>query len=224
MHGGYPVYIGGILWFTAWSFIAGWSQNELMLDFCRALQGLGPAAYLPTGLMLLGSIYRPGPRKNMVFSIYGAMAPLGFFCGIFFAGVAAQFTTWRVYFFVGTLLSLSTVIVAYFAIPSDRQERKGMDVKMDWWGAILISVGLILVVFAITDSAHAPNGWATPYIYVLLIVGVLTLAAAVYVEGWVADEPLLPFDIFQVKYVKPLCAALLFSYGSLGIFLLYATF
>ncbi|GME51268.1 MFS transporter [Neofusicoccum parvum] len=216
MYGGYPVYIGGILWFTVWSFIAGWSQNELMMDFCRALQGIGPAAYLPSGLMLLGSIYRPGPRKNLVFAIYGAMAPLGFFCGIFFAGLTAQYTTWRWYFFIGTILSLSTVIVSFFAIPSDRQERKGMDVKMDWWGAILISVGLILVVFAITDSAHAPNGWSNPYIFVLFIVGMLILAAAVYVEGWVAEQPLLPFDIFQVKYMKPLCVALLFSYGSLG--------
>ncbi|KAL1634928.1 hypothetical protein SLS56_002009 [Neofusicoccum ribis] len=224
MYGGYPVYIGGILWFTVWSFIAGWSQNELMMDFCRALQGIGPAAYLPSGLMLLGSIYRPGPRKNLVFAIYGAMAPLGFFCGIFFAGLTAQYTTWRWYFFIGTILSLSTVIVSFFAIPSDRQERKGMNVKMDWWGAILISVGLILVVFAITDSAHAPNGWSNPYIFVLFIVGMLILAAAVYVEGWVAEQPLLPFDIFQVKYMKPLCVALLFSYGSLGVFLLYSTF
>ncbi|KAF9640310.1 Major facilitator superfamily [Lasiodiplodia theobromae] len=224
MHGGYPVYVGGIAWFTIWSFIAGWSQNELMMDICRALGGLGPAAYLPTGLMLLGSYYRPGPRKNMVFAIYGAMAPLGFYCGIFFAGIAAQFTTWRWYFFIGTILSLSTAVVAYFAIPSDREDRKGMGIKMDWWGAILISVGLVLVVYAITDSSNAPHGWATPYIYVLLIVGVLLLAAAVYVEGWVAEQPLLPFDIFDVKYMKPLCAALLFSYGSLGVFLLYTTF
>lgn len=88
IHGGYPVYVAGCAWYCAWSLIAGFAQNQLMLDFCRALQGLGPAAYLPAGLTLLGSIYRPGPRKNLIFSIYGAMAPLGFFIGIFFAGVS----------------------------------------------------------------------------------------------------------------------------------------
>ncbi|KAK7511561.1 MFS multidrug transporter [Phyllosticta citriasiana] len=224
IYGGFPVYVGGIIWFTLWSFICGWSQNELMMDFCRALQGLGPAAYLPTGLMLLGSFYRPGPRKNIVFSLYGAMAPLGFFVGIFFAGVTAQYTTWRWYFFIGTILSLSTVVVAYFAIPSDSQTRKNLGVKMDWWGALLSSVGLILLVFAITDSSSAPNGWATPYIPALLAVGILVLVACVYVEGWVSEQPLLPFDIFKVKYMSPLCIALLFQYGSFGIFLLYATF
>lgn len=71
MYGGYPIYVGGLAWLTLWSIITGFSINPLMLDFCRALQGLGAAAYLPTGVMLMGSVYRPGPRKNLVFSIYG---------------------------------------------------------------------------------------------------------------------------------------------------------
>ncbi|KAK5013501.1 hypothetical protein LTR60_003836, partial [Cryomyces antarcticus] len=131
MYGGYPVYVAGCVWLTIWALVADFAQNELMLDFCRALQGLGPAAFLPASLMLLGSIYRPGPRKNLVFSIYGAMAPLGFFAGIFFAGVAAQFTTWRWYFFIGTILTSITTVIAYFTIPSDIQARKGLGIKMD---------------------------------------------------------------------------------------------
>lgn len=104
------------------------------------------------------------------------------------------------------------------------EERKGMGVRMDWLGAILIPAGLIAIVFAITDSSHAPQKWATPYIYILLIVGILILGAAIYVEGWVAIQPLLPFDLFKVKSMTPLMIALLFSYGSLGIFLFYGTF
>ncbi len=41
--------------------------------------------------MLMGSIYRPGPRKNLVFSLYGGSAPLGFFAGVFFAGLTGQY-------------------------------------------------------------------------------------------------------------------------------------
>ena len=73
--GGYVVFIAGLVWFCIWSLIGGFSQNYLMLNISRALQGLGPAAFLPSGIMLLGSIYRPGPRKNLVFSLYGACAP-----------------------------------------------------------------------------------------------------------------------------------------------------
>jgi MFS family permease len=71
IYGGYPVYMFGLIWFCVWSLVAGFSTNGLMLNWCRALQGLGPAAFLPSGVMLIGSIYRPGPRKNMIFSLYG---------------------------------------------------------------------------------------------------------------------------------------------------------
>jgi MFS family permease len=93
MYGGFPVYCAGMAWLALWSLIAGFSQNELMLDFCRAIQGFGPGAYLPSSLMLLGSVYRPGPRMNLVFSVYGAAAPFGFYVGIFFAGMSIYHVT-----------------------------------------------------------------------------------------------------------------------------------
>jgi MFS family permease len=223
IYGGFPVYLAGIAWTALWALIGGFSQNELMLDFCRAIQGLGPAAYLPASLNLLGCYYRPGPRKNLVFSVYGSMAPLGFFIGIFFAGVAGQYAGWRWYFFIGAILTALTTVVAYLTIPSDYQERKNNGVKMDWLGSATVVCGLILVVFAITQSSHASNGWATPYIPVTLILGVLILGGAFYIEGWVAEQPLLPFEVFRIKYMRPFILGLLFAYGTLGIFLLYAT-
>ena len=75
----FPVYVGGLTWLLAWSIVGGFSINPIMLDICRTLQGLGSAAALPTGIMLLGSQYRPGPRKNLVFAIYGTSGVLGFF-------------------------------------------------------------------------------------------------------------------------------------------------
>ncbi|KAK5132938.1 hypothetical protein LTR08_008386 [Meristemomyces frigidus] len=223
IYGGFPVYIAGFAWYCTWSLIAGFAQNELMLDFCRALQGLGPAAYLPASLTLLGSMYRPGPRKNLVFSIYGAMAPLGFFIGIFFAGVAGQYAGWRWFFWIGTILTFITAVIALYTIPDDRAEHKDNGVKMDWLGSLTTASGLLLLVFAITDSSHAGDGWATPYIYVTFILGILLLAAAFYVEGWVAEQPLLPFEVFKIKYLRPFVLGLLFSYGTLGIYILYAT-
>lgn len=81
---------------------------------------------------------------------------------------------------------------------------------MDWLGFITIVPGLLLVVFAITDGSHAPKGWATPYIYITFILGVILLCTAIYVEGWIAQLPLLPFDLFAPKYMKPLSLSLLF--------------
>lgn len=114
-------------------------------------------------------------------------------------------------------------VAGFFCIPSDMAERRAMGVKMDWLGSATMFSGLILVVFAVTAASHAPKTWATPYILVTLILGIILLGVTFYVEGWVAEAPLLPADVFRVKRMKALIVALLFSFGSLGIYLLYAT-
>lgn len=226
MFGGYLVYVVGLVWLTIWSLIAGFSTNEIMLNFCRALQGLGPAAFLPSSVMILGSIYRPGPRKNLIFGIYGACPPLGFVIGIFFAGVTAEYTIWGWYFWIGAVLAGITALTAWLTIPSDIQEKLNAPskVKMDWLGGALIVCGLVLFTFAVIDSSHAPQQWKTPYIYVLFTVGTLLLLAAAYVEAQVVAQPLLPASLFKVLCMPALVIALFFTYGSLGVFLLYATF
>ena len=224
IYGGYPVFLFGLVWFTLWSLIGGFSHNYLMLNFCRALQGLGPAAFLPAGVSLLGSIYRPGPRKNIVFSLYGACSPIGFFSGIFFAGLSGEYLPWGWYFWIGSILLFFISWIAFLTVPSDRHERQSYEIRMDWLGFFTIVPGLMLVVFAITDSSHASHGWATPHIYVTFLLGSIFLSGAVYVEGWIAKMPLLPFDLFQVKQMKPLVVALFFAYGVFGMYLFYGSF
>lgn len=171
----------------------------------------------------MGNMYRPGPRKNLVFSLYGGSALLGFFFGIFMAGLTGQFLRFGWYFWIGAILLSTTTVSAILTVPNDSEEHKNMEVEMDWLGAALIVSGLVLVVFALTDSAEASNQWRTLYIYVLLVVGSLLLGLAIYVEGFVAKIPFLRFDLFCIPYINPLFIALFFSYGCLGIFFLYGT-
>ncbi|KAK4108903.1 MFS general substrate transporter [Canariomyces notabilis] len=228
IYGAYIIFNAGLIWFSLWALISGFSTNYQMLIATRALGGLGAAAYLPTSIMLLGKTYRPGPRKNLVFGLYSAFAPVGFFLGIITGGATTQFLSWRWYFWIGCVVTFGLCVSALVTVPRDmkttREESKHLDVRMDWWGVVTIVPGLILTTFAITDGAHAPQGWRTPYIIVTFVLGVLLLAAAVYVEGWVAEQPLLPFDLFKPKYMGRLTVALFFAYGVFGIFLFYASF
>ncbi|KAH6663564.1 major facilitator superfamily domain-containing protein [Plectosphaerella plurivora] len=224
MHGGYVVFNLGLAWMCVWCLVAGFSTNYVMLIVCRAMQGLGSAAYLPAGIMLLGKAYRPGPRKNLVFALYGAFAPLGFFVGILFGGISGEFLTWRWYFWLGTIILFIVVVAAFFSVPRDFSRTPPPGLHMDWWGFSTIVPGLILVVYAITDSSQAPQGWASPQIIVTLIVGAALIGAAVYVEGWVAENPLVPFDLFAPKYMKGIVVALFFGYGTFGLFLFYSSF
>ena len=113
---------------------------------------------------------------------------------------------------------------SFLCIPRNTMEHRKITPKMDWWGTCTIVPGLILLVFAITDGSHAPNGWATPYIPVTFTLGWIFVGVFVYLEGWVVEQPLLPGDMFHVKGMKALTVALFLEYGVFGIFLFYASF
>lgn len=225
IYGAYIVFMSGLVWFSIWCLISGFSQNYIMLIVARALAGLGPAAFLPTGIALIAKTYRPGPRKNLVFSLYCAFAPIGFFIGIIIGGATTQLISWRWYFYVGSIILLITCLTSFATIPNDMKQCmvENAHIRMDYWGLLTIVPGLALFTFSITDGAHAPDGFKTPYIIATLILGVLFLAAAVYVQGWVAEQPLLPFDLFAPKHMGRMSVALFFAYGTFGIFLFYAS-
>lgn len=123
---------------------------------------------------------------------------------------------------MGAILSFISVITALICIPSEKHSRNGL--QMNWLGSGLLATSLILFVFAMTNSAYAPHGFKTPYIIITLVSGIILFVIAMYVERYVATHPLLPYSLFAVPRMKPLFIALFFTYGSLGVFLLYATF
>lgn len=204
-----------------WSLAGGFSRNYTMLVIFRALQGVGTAALLPSGISLLGSIYRPGRRKNFVFSLFGGCAPFGFFSGIFFAGISGEYMRWSWFFWIACLLFACVCVVTVFCVP--RQIHRAR-MPMDWWGCATSIPGLMLLVYAITDSPHVAGRWSSPQIIVTFVLGVMFLIGFVYVEGWVSKAPLLPPQMFAPKYTVALYCCLLLNFGNFGIYLLYASF
>lgn len=217
------VFFAGHSWLAVWSLVGGFSQNPVMLTVCRALQGLGPSAFMPTGFALLASAYRPGPRKNLMFSLYGAFGCLGFYSGILLGAISAELLYWRWYFWFGTIMCAAVALSAIFFIP-DGLGHIDMNAKMDWWGVITIVPSVALIIFAFTQGSNAPDGWRTPYIYVTLIIGLMLAGAAVYVEAWVSEQPLVPAAVFRPKHVKRILGALFCGFGVYGLYLFYASF
>ena len=78
MCGGRRIYICGSVWLAIWSIVIGFVRSEAMLNLSRAFQGIGASAMLPSGLMLIGSIYRPGTRKIWFFLSMALARLLGF--------------------------------------------------------------------------------------------------------------------------------------------------
>lgn len=221
IYGGFPLYLGGITWTCIWSIVGGFAANDRLMMLCRVMQGLGSAAYLPASLTLLGNVYRPGRRKNFAFSIHSAMAPLGFFAGIVGATLSTELSTWSWYFWSGALLAALTAITACIAIPPRLFTHRQPQWSMDWWGAVCTAAGVLLTVYAITESTSQQEGWEARQVHITLLLGVTCLVAAFFVEGWIAREPLLPFSLFQIRCMSPLLIALFFLYGAVYVYILY---
>lgn len=268
------VFLWGLVLFSAASLAASLAPTFVPFVVARAFQGCGAAAFLPTGIALLGLHYRPGPRKNKVFAAYGATAPVGFWSGLAVGGWAGERALadaareakgisvthtgyadwlaegWRIYFYLGTAASIVSTVVAFLTVPTDAVSsdavsgvgaedggqadddagssssgdntvKKG---KMDWLGTGTLVPALLLLVYGVTDGPNAPAGWRTWYIALALSAGVVLLVLGVYVEGWVAEQPLIPFDVFRVRHMTSLILGLFLIYGVFGIYLFYANF
>lgn len=222
-YGSRNIYLGGHVWLLSWSTACGFSRNYIVLILCRAMQGIGVGAFMPNSITILSNIYRPGPRKNMVFALYGAMGCLGFYFGILMAGICAQLLNWSWFFWIGASCEAMVILCGWITIPKSLGVGQS-DVHMDWYGLATIVPGLCLTIYALTDAGGAIDGWHTPYIYVTFIVGGLFLCGAVYVEGWVSTQPLLPGELFRTKYMWRITFALLCTYGVFGLILFYGTY
>ncbi len=52
------------------------------------------------------------------------------------------------------------LIMGLLSIPKDEPSTEA-DRRIDWLGAFLITAGLVLIVFVLSDGEIAPNKWAT---------------------------------------------------------------
>ncbi|KAF8261648.1 efflux transporter [Lactarius quietus] len=174
LYGRKRVWLAGYFILAVLSVGAGFAQSGLVLDILRGIQGLGPAALIPASLGILAKAFPPGPSRPIAFATFSAGAAIGgVFCNIS-GGVLTQLTkpTWRSPMFLFAGVSFVWMILGFIVIEEDEPSTEE-DKRVDWIGAALITVGLILIVFVLSDSPNARRGWKNPYIIALFVVGIL---------------------------------------------------
>ncbi|MCJ1283939.1 hypothetical protein MMC26_003270 [Xylographa opegraphella] len=216
------LFLLGWLWFSLWSLIAGlsvYAHSEIFFDFCRAMQGVGPAVLLPNALALLGHTYPPGMRKDMIFALFGATAPGGFVIGTVFSSLLAERATWPIAYYCMAIVCFLGALCAMFIVPNPKKDHNGpqKDNSFDFTGAMVGIAGLVL--FNVAWNQAPSVGWGTPYVIVLLILGLILIIAFFFIERRV-KQPLLPLDALSgnVGFVLG-CIAL--GWSSFGIWLYY---
>src|SRR5205809_1931254 len=190
------VFIVGVVVFTVDWLICGLAQSEVMLIASRAVQGFGGAIISPAALSIVMTSFEEGPERNKALGVWGALGGSGAAVGVLAGGVLTDYLSWRWIFFVNVPVGVLVLLLTPRIVPESRRE--GRERHYDALGAVLVSAGLALLVYAISE---APNvGWATARTILLLILSGALLVGFLVNERRI-DDPLMPFHIFRVRTV-----------------------
>ncbi|KAL0939452.1 aminotriazole resistance protein [Colletotrichum truncatum] len=224
------VIVFGCFWFGLWCLLAGFSlkvqdggcNGAIYFCICRAMQGIGSALCVPNGLSILESALPPGERKDVALSLFSAAAPFGFVIGAVMASFFAIHKVWYWSFFALSAVCIAAAALSALVLPRQQCRRLYSNntpwVNLDVSGIGLSATGLALFCFAWNQAPAV--GWRTPYIYFLLIIGLLFLLAFLHNETLV-DNPLLPIRAMNSATALILaCTAA--GWGSFVIWVFYS--
>jgi EmrB/QacA subfamily drug resistance transporter len=196
LYGRRKVLVLGIGGFTVFSLLIGFSTTSTMLIVLRALQGLAAAFMAPTALSILLTTFEEGPERNKALSIWSIVASGGAAAGVFLGGVLTQYLSWQWCFFVNVPVGLLAMFFIQKYVPAHIKEAK--DKHLDLPGAVLITGGLMTLVYALTLASN--SGWTA--IGTLTSFGVsAALIAAFLFNETKAKHPLVPLGIFRIRNV-----------------------
>jgi len=188
------VFIGGLLLVAAASLAAGFAANEGQLIAARAAQGLGAAIISPAALSIVTTTFRDGAERNKALGAWGAIAGAGGAAGVLLGGILTDGLGWEWVLWVNVPVALAAAALAPRLIAESRSESATR--HFDTAGAITVTAGLSILVYAIVDATDA--GWGS-----LQTIGLIGIAAAL-LASFVAIElrskaPLMPFRIFRLR-------------------------
>jgi EmrB/QacA subfamily drug resistance transporter len=187
------IFLAGLIVFTVASLLAGLAWSETSLIVARALQGLGAAIISPAALSILMTTFSEGKERNTALGVWGAVGAFGAVAGVLLGGIFTDLLSWEWIFFVNVPVgALAFALTPRLLRESRDEEARSFDVP----GAVLVTSGLVTLVYAITQAND--YGWGS-----IETIGLFAAAGALLVGfvGWEsrASQPLMPFSIFRLQ-------------------------
>ncbi|KAJ5777388.1 major facilitator superfamily-domain-containing protein [Penicillium odoratum] len=199
----------GLFWLTLWTLAIGFGQSFIQLTVFRGIQGIGASLTVPSAIGIISS-YFTGVDRTRGLSIYAASGTVGFGAGLIFGGFLTSSLGWRYLFYLIPIIPGSLGILGVFVLPQDREVTKERE-KMDYLGAVLSTIGLILLQFVLSSGGR--YGWGNPFIIVILILAVGILVGFVMYEKYITN-PLMPLSLWTIPNFAGLWIAGFTCYGS----------
>ncbi len=186
--------IGGTALFGLASLTGGLAGSEGVLIGARLAQGVGAAMMIPAALSTLTTSFADGEERHKALGAWGAVAGLGSAAGVFLGGVITEALSWRWIFFVNLPICLLDIYLAARLVPSERHRARVAN--FDALGAILATVGMLLLIYAIVNAPDV--GWGATRT-VAELGGAAALLVVFAINEARHRTPLFPFSILRIR-------------------------
>jgi EmrB/QacA subfamily drug resistance transporter len=206
------LFIVGLILFGIASLAGGLAESSGWLVAARAVQGLGAALLSPAALSLVTVLFAEGAERNKAMGVWGAVAGSGGAVGVLLGGMLTEWAGWEWVLFVNVPIAIAAALLSPRLLPESRNDGER---HFDIAGAVTITAGLSLLVYALVDANDA--GWGSTQTLGLGAIA-LALIGSFYVIERRQKAPLVPFPgIFRIRTITGinvsavLIAAALFS-------------
>src|SRR5688500_8091088 len=190
------VFMAGLAVVGVASLAAGFAATEGQLIAARAAQGLGAAIISPSALSIVTTLFTDGAERNKALGVWGAVAGSGGAVGVLLGGVLTDGLGWEWVLWVNVPIGIAAAALAPSLIRESRSESKSR--SFDFAGALTITAGLSVLVYALVDAVDA--GWGSGQTIGLLALAAGLIATFIAVESRAA-APLMPFSIFRLRTI-----------------------
>ncbi|MFE5519376.1 MFS transporter [Streptomyces virginiae] len=195
LYGRKKLFLTGLALFGAASLLATLAWDPASFLTGRALQGLGAAVIVPTGMSLLTTTFPEGPLRDKALGISGTLLSLGFTVGMVLGGVMTDTLGWRSTMGLLTVTAVIVLFVAPGLLPESRTtERPRLDVP----GAVTVTGGLLALIYALSTAAR--RGFGDLDVRGTLVLGLVLLVAFVVVESK-SPAPLVSLPMLKRRTV-----------------------
>jgi EmrB/QacA subfamily drug resistance transporter len=188
------IFLIGLAVFTVASLVCGFANSSGVLIGARAVQGLGAAIISPAALSIVTTTFREGAERNKALGIWGALGGSGAAAGVLFGGVLTKYLGWEWIFWVNVPVGVLVFALAVALVPESKADLGHH--RFDAAGAVTVTGGLALLVYAISKAPDV--GWGSARTILLLLAAVAILAAFAVIEVR-SRSPLMPFRIFRLR-------------------------
>jgi len=200
----------GLVAFGVASLAIALSPSAEFLIVARAVQGIAGALLVPSSLALITSNFR-GPAQAKAIGAWTGMTSIAMIAGPVIGGLFVDLLSWRYAFVVNVIPIAVTLVLLKMLGQKDVREA---GVSIDYLGAVLCSLGLGGVVFALIEQSTL--GWGSPAIYLPLAGGILAFAGFLVRQRF-HHNPMLPLSLFRVRNFWTGNVATALIYGALSL-------